>query len=169
MLNKNKKEGFTLIELLVVIAIIGMLAAGVMVSMGSARSKARDARRISDIKNLDLAITLYFDSSSTMPFQLSDLVTAGFIKSVPTDPSTLAPYSYVSYGKTTYGGVTRCSNYHLGTVLEQGNTALASDQDTAPANQTNICNGTAFAGSSADCGATQLSNDSSDKCFDVGN
>ena len=56
---KKSAAGFTLIELLVVIAIIGILASTVLASLGSARSSARDARRISDIKQLQTAMELF--------------------------------------------------------------------------------------------------------------
>ncbi|MEK7074200.1 MAG: type II secretion system protein, partial [Patescibacteria group bacterium] len=61
------KNGFTLIELLVVIAIIGVLASAVLASLNSAREKARNARRKTDMRQLELAIQLYYDTNGTFP------------------------------------------------------------------------------------------------------
>lgn len=111
MLFLNKKQkGFTLIELLVVIAIIGVLASVVLASLNSARSKARDAKRRQDMKQLQLALEFYRDKYGYYPpivggkqnscyssgvnsdipgswsSSLQPLVTDGFIPSLPVDP-----------------------------------------------------------------------------------
>jgi prepilin-type N-terminal cleavage/methylation domain-containing protein len=59
--------GFTLIELLVVIAIIGMLAAVIVVSLNSARTKGRDARRLSDARQIMTALELYYNDNGGYP------------------------------------------------------------------------------------------------------
>lgn len=56
-----KNRGFTLIELLVVISIIGVLASVVLTSVNTARAKSRDARRISDTRQIKLALDLFYD------------------------------------------------------------------------------------------------------------
>lgn len=56
-------SGFTLIELLVVIAIVGLLSSVIFASVRSARGKARDARRLSDVEQIFLALNLAADSN----------------------------------------------------------------------------------------------------------
>ncbi len=56
---KSKKCGFTLIEILVVLAIIGLLTGLVFTATNKARSRARDARRMSDMRQVFTAQEMY--------------------------------------------------------------------------------------------------------------
>jgi prepilin-type N-terminal cleavage/methylation domain-containing protein len=59
--------GFTLIELLVVITIIGLLAAIIVPSIKGALNSAKNARAMSQIKDLDGAVKRYFAEYGKMP------------------------------------------------------------------------------------------------------
>jgi len=70
----RNKKGFTLIELLVVIAIIGLLATLSVVALNNARLKSRDAKRVSDIKQIQTALELYFVDVNAYPVEDSALI-----------------------------------------------------------------------------------------------
>lgn len=61
------RGGFTLIELLVVIAIIGILAIVAISSLEAARENARDARRASDVTQIQKALFLYVVNNGSLP------------------------------------------------------------------------------------------------------
>ncbi|CAN5134626.1 hypothetical protein BH11PAT3_BH11PAT3_2810 [soil metagenome] len=62
-----KKTGFTLIELMVVISIIGFLSSIVLSSLSVARSKGRDAQRITQIRQLQTALELFYSDNGSYP------------------------------------------------------------------------------------------------------
>jgi len=88
----KKQKGFTLIELLVVIAIIGILAAFAMVSLGGARMKARDARRLADVKEVQTALEMYYLDANAYPANVTSggSIASGstvYMAKVPSNPS----------------------------------------------------------------------------------
>jgi prepilin-type N-terminal cleavage/methylation domain-containing protein len=139
MFFKKNKKGFTLIELLVVIAIIGILATIVLVSLNTARQKARDARRSSDVRQIALAMEMYYDSQSTVayptnagatpiPAAIKTALAAYFSGGVPDDPlgsirgyiwldNTADAQNYCVYSapETTGGRYTVASKAGVGT------------------------------------------------------
>lgn len=107
-----EKRGFTLIELLVVIAIIGILSGVVLASLNTARLKARDAQRISDTRQIMLALEFFFDDQATgaYPVQAVGAIPAvlgpntTYLPQVPIEPVTgRQAYRYTSAAPgTTY-------------------------------------------------------------------
>jgi general secretion pathway protein G len=76
-MKKNNNKGFTLIELLVVIAIIGLLSTLAVVALNSARQKARDSKRIADIKQIQTALELYYNDAVPNGYPTGTNVTLG--------------------------------------------------------------------------------------------
>ncbi len=66
------KKGFTLIELLVVVAIIAVLAAISVVALNNARARARDSKRLADIKQIQTALELYYLDQDGYPDEPAD-------------------------------------------------------------------------------------------------
>jgi type II secretion system protein G len=64
-----KKRGFTLIEMLVVTAIIGILATILAANFNEARQNSRDKIRMSELKELELALEMYKAQNGRYPAQ----------------------------------------------------------------------------------------------------
>jgi len=121
-----KNKGFTLIELLVVIAVIGLLSSIVLVSLGPARKKARDARRKSDFRQLVTAQAMYmgdnekYYTSATYPTSIGT-----YMPQTPTDPTNSGNYVY-----KTITNVSSDQKFCYYTALEIGGWYTASHGGT---------------------------------------
>lgn len=136
---RQNKKGFTLIELLVVIAIIGLLSTLSILALNSARARARDAKRIADIKQIQTALEMYYNDTGDYPATAS--VTAGatlsstngtYLRAVPSPPlptdgtncgTSVVAYTYAKTG-TTGSNSSYTIQYCLGATINEvtGNT-----------------------------------------------
>lgn len=63
----NKNKAFTLLEILIVIAIIGLLMSIILASLSSARKKSRDVKRISDLRQIQNVLEIFYDTENQYP------------------------------------------------------------------------------------------------------
>ncbi|OGF01781.1 MAG: hypothetical protein A3G07_01645 [Candidatus Doudnabacteria bacterium RIFCSPLOWO2_12_FULL_47_12] len=115
----RRAHAFTLVELLVVISVIGLLASVILVSLNSARAKARDAKRKSDLRQMVNALELYFNVNDRYP-GYNDLGTSSgaiscegnwntlqtalslYMNSLPRDPQNICDWASGRFYKYHY-------------------------------------------------------------------
>jgi len=79
-----KQKGFTLVELLVVVGIIGILSTIATISFNSAQAKARDAKRVTDIKTVQAGLEYYSNEVGGYPASLATGMALGTAGSLST-------------------------------------------------------------------------------------
>lgn len=124
-----------MVELLVVIAIIGILATLLLLQLGIARSKARDAARVAHVNQVRTALELYFDDNGSYPISatygtsnatgLGPLLVPKYLTQLPLDPLSSGTYLY----KYAYDPAAVPTKYHIWAELEQSSAALKGDAD----------------------------------------
>ena len=153
----KQKKGFTLIEILVVIAIIAILSTvGISVYTQTQRL-ARDAKRKSDLKQIENALVLYYQDFKTYPSSIAPAcanswclsnrsapwiqgLPTAYIDALPVDPTPNGgnPWeaSGYEYGYASTAGCPQGAYYILVTQLEN-----KDDPDNIANRQTKWCDG----------------------------
>lgn len=117
------QNGFTLVELMVVMLIISILLAIAVPSFIASIRSAREAALREDLHTLRDSIEQYTEDKQAAPQSLDDLVTAGYLKTMPVDPMTRRTDTWVTAQSDSYTNVdesaTGINNIHSGSQ-EQG-------------------------------------------------
>jgi general secretion pathway protein G len=87
-LRKNRGRGFTLIELMIVISILLILLAISIPAYRQSILRAKESVLRQDLFQLRSLISQYTLDKQKAPQALEDLVTAGYLKQLPVDPTT---------------------------------------------------------------------------------
>jgi general secretion pathway protein G len=86
--NGESVRGFTLIELMVVLTVISILVSIAIPIANSAIVRSKEAVLRSNLYTLRTLIDQYTADKLKAPQSLDDLVSAGYLRSVPKDPIT---------------------------------------------------------------------------------
>lgn len=139
----KKQLGFTLFELLVSISIIAIMTALASVAFSGAQKKARDSRRVQDMKLIQTAAEQYYSQNTYLyptnytagtAWTPSGSTATAVLESFPTDPKNTAPYVYSCRGTCNTAGYCLCARVEN---TSNGNSTNNCTTFTAPSATTN--------------------------------
>jgi type IV pilus assembly protein PilA len=169
MIRYNQK-GFTLVELLVVISIFSAVASTTLAVSQQGRVKARDAQRISNLKQIKTALELYYAANDSYPTSMGEFGATTFsiystwndqlgvdlspyLTTLPHDPKEPSFYFYYFSGpQSTWclpisGGrflkISEDRGYMLVTYLEDANNTLPQNDGGAYSDRYELLGGNA--------------------------
>ena len=87
-IRRRRSRGFTLIELMIVISIILILVSVALPAYNQSIVRARESVLRQNLFTLRSVISQYTLDKQKAPQSLDDLVSAGYLKQLPTDPMT---------------------------------------------------------------------------------
>lgn len=82
------RQGFTLLELIVVVSIIGILASIAMPNLIQTPTRAREAVLKTNLRTIREVIDQHYGDKGAYPPSIEALVDEGYLRDVPTDPTT---------------------------------------------------------------------------------
>jgi general secretion pathway protein G len=102
---RRTESGFTLLELMIVISIIGILATFAVPSYQQSVLKAREAVLQQDLATIRDVLDQYRADRGKYPPSLKEIVTAGYLRTVPIDPITRSADTWQEIVDETEGGI----------------------------------------------------------------
>ncbi len=102
---KLNRKGFTLIELMAVVVILGILTAFAVPKVIGSISKAKEKTDNANITTLQRTVNRVYAEEGSYPASLDELVSKGYMESIPDDPVGNARYNYDNIsGVVSHGG-----------------------------------------------------------------
>ncbi len=98
---KGQKLKFVIVGILGLLFIPAMILLLVFLGPGSRLGEARDTRRETDIRQIQIGLRNYYAQYGRYPFSLNEL-SPQYLQKMPVDPKTNLPYQYQRFSDADY-------------------------------------------------------------------